>query len=196
MKTMTISINKMITLSYTLKAENKDGEVIEQTPTEAPLKFVFGLGQMLPMFESNLAGLKQGEDFEMSLEAKDAYGEIDENAVVELSKDIFIIDGKFDEERFFIGAQIPMQSSNGQKLNGIVEAIGEENLTMNFNHPLAGTGLHFTGNIIEVRDATEEELAPSMGCGCGSGGCGSGEEEGSCCSSDSAEGGCGSGCGC
>jgi FKBP-type peptidyl-prolyl cis-trans isomerase SlyD len=62
---------------------------------------------------------------------------------------------------------------------------------------LAGTDLHFTGKIIEVRDATEEELAPSMGCGCGSGGCGDGEEEGSCCSSESSEGGsCESGCGC
>lgn len=191
---MTISINKMVTLSYTLRSENIEGEIIEQTPIESPLKFVFGIGSMLPMFESNLAGLKEGDDFKMALEAKDAYGEIDENAVVELSKDIFIVDGVFDEERFAIGTQVPMQSSNGQRLNGIVEKLDAENITMNFNHPLAGTGLHFTGNIIEVRDATEEELAPSMGCGCGSGGCGDGEGS---CSTDSAEGGsCGSGCGC
>lgn len=189
---MTISINKMVTLSYTLRSESGDGEIIEQTSIDSPLKFVFGIGSMIPMFESNLAGLKQGDDFEMALEAKDAYGEVDENAVVELSKDIFIVDGNFDEERFAVGAQIPMQSSNGQRLNGIVEKVDTENITMNFNHPLAGTGLHFTGNIIEVRDATEEELAPAMGCGCGEGGCGDGS-----CSTESAESGnCGSGCGC
>ena len=189
---MNISINKMVTLSYTLRSENLEGDVIEQTQAEAPLKFVFGLGTMLPMFESNLAGLKQGDDFEMLLKAKDAYGELDETAVVDLNKDIFIIDGVFDEERFTVGAQVPMQTSNGQRLNGTVISVDESTLRMDFNHPLAGIDLHFTGNIIEVRDATEEELAPSMGCGCGSGGCGSGE--GSCSTDDC---GCDSGnCGC
>lgn len=196
---MSISINKMVTLSYTLRAGNGAGEIIEQTPAEQPLQFVFGLGTMLPMFESNLAGLEQDQDFEMSLKAKDAYGEIDETAIVDLSKDIFVIDGVFDEERFSVGSQIPMQTSNGQRLNGKVISVDDDTLTMDFNHPLAGIDLHFTGNIIEVRDATEEELAPSMGCGCGSGGCGSGscgteEHEHA---HDGAGCGCGSGsCGC
>ena len=127
----------------------------------------------------------------MAIAAKDAYGEIDENAIVELSKDIFIVDGFFDTEKFAIGTHVPMQNSNGQRLTGIVEKIEDDSITMNFNHPLAGQGLHFTGKIIEVRDATEEELAPAMGCGCGSGGCGE-----SSCSTDATEGGCGSGCGC
>lgn len=182
---MNVSINKMVTLSYTLRNGNNDGEVIEQTASENPLKFVFGIGSMLPMFESNLAGKKQGEDFEMKLAAKDAYGEIDDNAIVELNKSIFEIDGKFDEERFTPGAQIPMQTSNGQRLNGIIKKVEGENITMDFNHPLAGVDLHFEGNIIEVREATEEELAPSMGCGCGSGGCDDGG-----CSSDSGSCGC------
>ncbi|MGF7139011.1 FKBP-type peptidyl-prolyl cis-trans isomerase [Roseimarinus sediminis] len=194
---MTISINKMVTLSYTLRQESKSGDVIEQTPETAPLKFVFGLGTMLPMFESNLAGLKQGEDFEMQLKASDAYGEIDENAIVELDKNIFEVEGSFDEERFAVGAQVPMQTSNGQRLNGIVKSVDADTLTMDFNHPLAGMDLYFSGNIIEVREATEEELAPSMGCGCGSGGCGSGEES---CSTEGSDCGCssgsGSGCGC
>ena len=55
---MSISINKMVTLSYTLRAGNGEGEIIEQTPVDQPLQFVFGLGTMLPMFESNLAGLE------------------------------------------------------------------------------------------------------------------------------------------
>jgi len=189
---MSISINKMVTLSYTLRENSAEGEIIEQTPEGKPLNFVFGLGTMLPMFESNLAGLKENDDFNMQLAAKDAYGEIDENAIVELSKDIFIIDGIFDEDRFKVGNQIPMQSSNGQRLNGNIISLDDSTITMDFNHPLAGMDLHFTGQIIEVRDATEEELAPAMGCGCGSGGCGDGEDS---CSSDSG-GGCGSGCGC
>ena len=163
---MNVSINKMVTLSYVLRAEGKEGEVIEQTTIESPLKFVFGLGQMLPAFESNLSGLKQGDDFEMTLSAFDAYGEIDDEAIVDLPKDIFLIDGFFDEERFMPGNQVPMQTSTGQRMNGTILELNEDSLKMDFNHPLAGVNLHFEGNIIEVRDATEDELMP-VGCGCG-----------------------------
>lgn len=188
---MNISINKMVTLSYVLRAESKEGEIIEQTTAESPLKFVFGVGSMLPQFESNLTGKTQGEDFEMLLSAQNAYGEVDEEAIVDLPKDIFVIDGKFDDDRFQAGSVIPMQSADGRRMNGTILEIEGDSIKMDFNHPLAGLDLHFTGNIIEVREATEEELAPAMGCGCGSGGCGS-HDEGEGCSSD--EGcGCGSG---
>jgi len=185
---MDISVNKMVTLSYVLRTEGKEGEIIEQTPENSPLKFVFGLGQMLPAFESNLSGLKQGDDFEMTLTAQDAYGEIDEEAIVELSKDIFVVDGFFDEERFMPGNQVPMQTSSGQRLNGTIVDVDNDSIKMDFNHPLAGTNLHFTGKIIEVREATEEELMPS-GCGCGCG-CDSDDcsTESGCCDSK--------GCGC
>jgi len=187
---MNISINKMVTISYVLRADSSEGEVIEQTSIESPLKFVFGLGQMLPKFESNLAGLKQGDDFEMQLNAIEAYGEVDNEAIVDLPKDIFVIDGNFDEEKFLPGAQIPMQSSTGQRLNGTVINVGEDSLKMDFNHPLAGIDLHFKGNIIQVREATEEEIMP-VGCGCGC----SCSSEGEGCSPNSG-GGCSDGCGC
>jgi len=189
---MNIAINKMVTLSYILRSDDKSGDIIEQTSESTPLKFVYGIGAMLPMFEFNLAGLKQGDNFEMKLDAKDAYGEIDEEAVVELSKDIFVVDGVFDEERFTIGNHVPMQTSNGERINGTIVNVDENSLTMDFNHPLAGIDLHFEGNIIEVRDATEEELTPMAGCGCGcsSEGCGSscGDDNGCGCDSE--------GCGC
>lgn len=186
---MNISENKMVTLSYTLRSENAQGEIIEQTSDDNPLQFVYGIGMMLPKFESNLTGLKEGDDFEMSLDAIDAYGEIDNDAVVDLPKNIFIVDGHFDEARFSIGSQIPMQTNTGQRMTGTVIEVQEEHLKMDFNHPLAGVNLHFKGNIIEVREATEEELNPMMGCGGGCSSCG-GHEDG-CGSHDE---GCGSGC--
>jgi FKBP-type peptidyl-prolyl cis-trans isomerase SlyD len=186
---MNVSVNKMVTLSYVLRAEGNEGEIIEQTSNESPLKFVFGLGQMLPAFESNLTGLGKGDDFEMTLSAQDAYGELDEQAIVDLPKDIFVIDGVFDEERFTPGSHVPMQTASGQRLNGTVLEINNEAIKMDFNHPLAGIDLHFTGKVIDVREAKEEELMPAgCGCGCSSSGCDSGD-----CNSD----GCGSdGCGC
>lgn len=192
---MSISINKMVTLNYTLKENNAEGQIIEQTPAEHPLQFIYGIGLMLPAFEANLNGLNENDDFTMNLKAVEAYGEFDETAIVELSKDIFIIDGAFDEERFAIGNSVPMQTSNGQRMNGTITSIEESTLTMDFNHPMAGKDLYFEGKIIEVRDATEEEIAAVTGggCSCGSGGC---DSAGSC---DSDEGGCGcesGGCGC
>ncbi|MBN1924667.1 MAG: peptidylprolyl isomerase [Prolixibacteraceae bacterium] len=179
---MHISTNKMVTLRYTLRSDNMGGDIIEQTTEESPLKFVFGLGMMLPAFETNLAGLKQGDDFEMTLKAGEAYGEVDETSIVDLPKNIFLVDGFFDEERFRPGIQVPMQTSSGQRMNGIVLEVNENEIRMDFNHPLAGIDLHFSGNIIEVREATKEELSPA-GCeGCSSGDCGSHDahDEGCC----------------
>ncbi|MDA3881606.1 MAG: FKBP-type peptidyl-prolyl cis-trans isomerase, partial [Prolixibacteraceae bacterium] len=177
---MTISNNKMVTLSYTLRANDKTGDVIEQTTADKPLQFVYGIGQMIPGFEANLEGKKQGEAYETLLKPEQAYGEVNKDAIVDLDKSIFMIDGVFDEERFIPGAHIPMQTSDGQHMNGIIENIEADKIKMNFNHPLAGMSLHFEGDVIEVRDATPEELAPAAGCGCDDGNC----DDGDCSSND------------
>ena len=196
---MAITKNKMVSLTYDLKIDGNEGDLIEQATAEKPLTFVYGSGLMLPKFEALLEGMEQGKSFEISLDKQDAYGEIDENAVVELPRSIFIIEGKFDEDLIKIGNTVPMMSSNGQRMNGLVLEVADETIKMDFNHPLAGEDLHFKGEILEVRDATEEEIAATLGggCGCGSGGC----DDGGCgcddesCSTEKAEGG-GCGCGC
>jgi FKBP-type peptidyl-prolyl cis-trans isomerase SlyD len=130
---------------------------------------------MLPKFESHLAGLKEGEPFEIRLSKNDAYGEINKDAIVDLPKSVFLVDGKFDDELIAVGNTVPMMSSNGQRLNGLVLDINDENIKMDFNHPLAGDDLYFSGKVLEVREASDEELAQILsggGCGCGSGGCG------------------------
>lgn len=191
---MEIRKNMMVSLTYDLRLDGVDGEIIEQATSEKPLSFVFGAGTMLPKFEALLEGKKQGEKFDISLESKDAYGEEDENAIVDLPKHIFFVDGEFDDEIIKEGNTVPMMSSNGQRMNGIVVEITDDTVKMDFNHPLAGEDLFFSGDVLEVREATDEEIAAlfSGGCGCGDGGCGSGScDDGSC----STEGG-GCGCGC
>lgn len=186
-----ISKNTMVTLTYDLRIDDENGEIIEQATGENPLRFLFGAGTMLPKFESHLEGLKQGEPFTMKLSKNDAYGDVNHDAVVELPKHIFIVDGNFDDKLISVGNNVPMMSSNGQRLNGVVMEVNEENVKMDFNHPLAGEDLFFAGSIIEVRNATEEELAAAYnrgGCDCGSGNC----DEGGC-GSDK-ESGCGCGC--
>jgi FKBP-type peptidyl-prolyl cis-trans isomerase SlyD len=193
---MEITTNKMVTVTYDLRIDDSEGELIEQATKENPLQFLYGAGMMLPKFESNLSGKKEGEIFQITLSKKDAYGEINDDAVVELPKNVFLVDGVFDEELIKIGNSVPMMSSNGQRLNGLVLEINDEAVKMDFNHPLAGEDLFFSGSVLEVRDASQEEIDRILrpGCGCGGGSCGSDDcSDGSCGSDDSS---CGCGCGC
>jgi FKBP-type peptidyl-prolyl cis-trans isomerase 2 len=96
------------------------------------------------------------------LSKNDAYGEVNEDAIVELPKHVFLVDGKFDEELIAVGKVVPMMSSNGQRMNGQVLDINDETIKMDFNHPLAGEDLFFTGKVFGVREASEEELAGSF----------------------------------
>ncbi|MBN2635357.1 MAG: FKBP-type peptidyl-prolyl cis-trans isomerase [Prolixibacteraceae bacterium] len=192
---MEIGKYSMVTLTYDLRLDNENGEMVEQATVEKPLQFLYGAGVMLPKFESQLAGLREGEPFSIKLNVNEAYGEVNEDAVVELPKHVFLVDGNFDDELIKVGNTVPMMSSNGQRLNGLVLEVNDENVKMDFNHPLAGEDLYFAGKVVEVREASEEEVAQILSgggsCGCGSGGCGS---EDSSCETEHSHGGCGCGC--
>jgi len=200
---MKIAANKFVSVTYDLNVgEGGEQELMERASVEAPLSFIFGTDSMLPAFEKALAGLEVGGKFDFSLSPADAYGEYDEEHVLDLPKHIFEVDGKFDDEMIQEGNTVPMMDSTGNRLNGSVLEVGEDTIKMDFNHPLAGETLHFTGEVLDVHEPTAEELAkllaPAGGCGCGSGGCGSGScsDDDDCCGSGDS-GGCGSGgCGC
>jgi len=197
---MTIAKDKMVSVTYELKLDGKEGDVFEKAGKDSPLIFLYGSGMMLPAFENGLAEKKASDTFEIFIAAADAYGEVNEEAIVELPKSIFMVDGKIDEQLITPGNSVPMMSTSGQRMEGLVVSVDENTVQMDFNHPLAGEDLHFTGEILDVRDATDEELnaAYSSSCGCGSGGgcgdsgCGDGgcESEG-CGSGDQKSSGCG-----
>ena len=192
MKKMKIEENKFVSLVYKLKL-GKNQEVVEEATKDNPLEFIFGTNSMLPGLEAKLAGLNKGESFEFILESDDAYGAYEAEYVVDLPMDIFMDgEGKLNTEVVAVGNVVPMMDTNGNKMQGTILEIGESQIKVDFNHEYAGKDLGFAGDVLEVRDATPEELTAlfaSDGCGCGSScGCGSGEEE--------EEEGCGSGCGC
>lgn len=186
-----IGTNSMVTLTYDLRIDDEKGEVVEQATETQPLEFLYGAGVMLPKFESHLAGLKDGEPFSIKLNKNDAYGDVNEEAVVELPKHVFMVDGKFDDELIKIGNTVPMMSSNGQRLNGLVLELNDDIIKMDFNHPLAGEDLFFAGTIIGVREATGAELAQMLDSGGGCSSCGSGCDDGSCDTGHDHGGGCG-----
>ena len=176
---MEINLNKVVSLSYTLEV---DGDILETVTAEKPMQFIFGTGYLLPKFEEQILNKVVGDTFDFTLVAADAYGEINTEAIVELPKNIFEVEGKIEEGLLVAGNVVPMMDSTGNRMNGAVEEVKEDVVVMNFNHPLAGASLHFTGKVEEIREATETELTNGLfnekhqhSCGdsCGTDSCGS-----------------------
>ncbi len=155
---MKVGNNKVVTMTYTLQRNDAQGEVIQKVDESRPFVQLFGVGALLPAFETNLAGLESGDTFGFSLTAEEGYGNPSDEAILKLDKKIFEIDGVFDPEMVAVGKVITMQDNQGNPLDGKVLAVEEDSVIMDFNHPLAGENLYFSGAILDVRDATPEEL--------------------------------------
>ena len=192
---MKITNNAVVNAEYELYVDGDNGEpeLMEKATAEQPLNFIYGVGMMLPKFEQNLDGLETGDPFDFTISNEEAYGPYDDEAVIELERAVFEIDGKLDEEMVFEGNVVPLMDSEGNRLQAQVVSVTDSHVTVDLNHPLAGENLHFKGKVLEVREATEEELNALLGggCGCGSG-CSCDDEES--CGSGSGSGGCGCGC--
>lgn len=155
---MIIEDKKIVSIVYELRKDTFEGEIIEELQPSKPLVFLFGSGNLLPKFEENLSGLKSGADFSFSLKSEEAYGPIQENAIVDIPLDVFKVDGEIDKNILKVGNNIPMLDNEGRRLNGVVKDLAEESVKMDFNHPMAGADLFFKGQVTEVREANENEL--------------------------------------
>lgn len=152
----TINPNTVVGVSYQLKLSN--GELADEATSEQPLLFIHGIGQTLPDFDSQLTGLSIGDNFEFTLTAEQGYGEHNPNYVVDLEKQIF--EGPdVPEDLLTVGNMLPMQDQEGNPLDGKVLEVGEATVKMDFNHPLAGESLNFSGTVLSIREATQEELS-------------------------------------
>ncbi len=156
MSEITINPNTVVGVSYQLKLSN--GELADEATSEQPLLFIHGIGQTLPDFDSKLSGLSIGDNFEFTLTAEQGYGEHNPNYVVDLEKQIF--EGPdVPEDLLTVGNMLPMQDQEGNPLDGKVLEVGDATVKMDFNHPLAGESLNFTGTVLSIREATPEELS-------------------------------------
>ena len=179
-----ITKNKHVTVSYELRTA-ADAEPIETADASTPLEFICGQGQTLEYFEMNLLNLNTGNSFDFKIPAANGYGEVNEDMIVELPKDIF---AEVEADELQPGNTLPMQDSLGRHLNGTIAEVGDDFVKMDFNHPMAGKDLYFKGKVLAVRDATDEELEAlhshkcggCHGCGSDDGGCGSGCSDGCC----------------
>ena len=187
--------HKYVTVAYELFTDNEQGihEMVEKAPVEHPFQFITGMGVALDSFENKILALGEGQEFDFLLKQDDAYGPYEEERVIELDKQIFQVNGRFDKDTVYPGAVLPLVNADGVRFQGIVLEVKEDKVVIDLNHPLAGKDLHFRGKVVTFRDATNEELQELINMMSGEGGCGG--------CGGGCEGGCGGhgegeGCGC
>lgn len=157
---MQIANNKVVTVTYKLLSNlpTEEQAHVETADDANPLQFIYGAGMMIPGFEKGLEGKAIGDDFSFSIDPEDGYGANDETAVINLPIEVFKVEKAIDFSVLKVGNMLPMSDNQGNVLNGRVVSLDDEMVKMDFNHPLAGHHLHFSGKIIEIRDASEEEM--------------------------------------
>lgn len=147
---MEIGNNKVALIDYTLK--NNDGEVIDQS-SGGEFAYLHGAQNIIPGLETALAGKKAGDEVSVTIEPADAYGERQLEAIQRVPRNAFPEDIEIKN-----GMQFQAQGPEGQHVMVTVTNVEADHVTVDGNHPLAGTTLNFDVKVIEVRDATEEEL--------------------------------------
>jgi len=157
---MKIEKNKMVSLIYELRESDPKGRIIEALDESRPLQFVFGTGRLLPVFESNINSLENGDNFSFTLTSDLAYGDKREEMIVNVPIAVFETDGILNEDICRVGNDVPMTDTDGNPLTGVINEITDTYVKMDFNHPMAGIDLFFTGKIVEVREATDQEINP------------------------------------
>lgn len=147
---MKISLNKVASIQYTLTDDA--GEILDSSEGGEPLAYIHGQGNIIPGLESALEGKQVGDSFKVSIAPEQAYGEHDEALKQVVPKHMF---GGVDEIE--VGMQFHAQTDHGMQVITIAEVNGDD-ITVDGNHPLAGQTLHFDVTVVEIREATEEEL--------------------------------------
>ena len=181
--------NKYISVTYRLYVmENSKKTLVEEATKEKPFRFISGMGITLEKFENALTTLNTGDPFTITIPCADAYGEYIPEGIRTVPKNMFEIDGKFDEEHIYEGAMVPLQDNEGHRFYSTITKVEPDQVTVDLNHPFAGKDLTFEGEVTELRNATKEEIqqmVETMSQSCNGGGC---ENCGSDC------GNCGGGC--
>lgn len=182
--------SKYICVAYKMyTVEDNEKELMEEATVEHPFQFISGLGTTLEAFESKFSDLAKGDKFDFTIACADAYGDYNDEHVLDLPKSIFEIEGKFDNEHIYAGNIVPLMTEDGRRMNGTVVEVKPDVVVVDMNHPLAGCDLHFIGEVVESRPATTAEIQDEItrmsggcGCGCGDHDCGDHEcGEGGCC---------------
>ncbi len=149
---MIVEKNKVVSIEYSLK--NSSGELIDTSDGSGPFSFIHGIGSVIPGLEKALEGKKEGESFQIIIPPEDAYGNRDDSLMQTIPRNQFAEDvGEITP-----GMKFQAQTEHGVQIITVANVQGDD-ITIDVNHPLAGETLSFDVKILDIREATEEELA-------------------------------------
>lgn len=149
---MKISKDKVAQIHYTLT--NTNGDLLDTSRERGPLLYLHGHGALITGLENALEDKQKGDTFQVEIDSNNAYGEYQDRLVHVVPKSGFLSD---EGEELYVGLQVQVETNNGVAL-ALVTKIEGENITLDLNHPLAGMDLKFDVEIMEVREATSEEM--------------------------------------
>jgi FKBP-type peptidyl-prolyl cis-trans isomerase SlyD len=147
-----IAKNVVVSLHYKLRLD--DGSLVEETEADDPLVYLHGHDNIIAGLERELEGLRVGDQKKVVVEPDDGYGEYDPDDVEEINLTDLPPDLALE-----VGMLLAVEDEAGNEMVAEVAEIGDETVTLDFNHPMAGEMLEFEVTITDLRDATEEELA-------------------------------------
>jgi FKBP-type peptidyl-prolyl cis-trans isomerase SlyD len=150
MSTDTVQNDKVVSMEYTLHVDNQE---IDSSKGQEPLQFLVGHGNIISGLEREMIGMKVGDSKDVVIAPAEGYGEFDEEAFMDVPRGAFPQDMPIEE-----GAELTVKDDSGQSRYARIDAINGDNVTLNFNHPLAGDELHFNVKVVDLREPTAEEL--------------------------------------
>ena len=143
--------NVVVSMEYTLQV---DGEEIDSSKGQEPLQFLVGHGNIISGLEREMMGMKVGDSKDVVIQPADGYGVFDEQAFMDVPRGEFPKDMPLQE-----GLELSVRDDSGQSRYARIDTIEDDNVTLNFNHPLAGDELHFNVKVVRLREPTAEELS-------------------------------------
>lgn len=149
--TLMIGQNSVVSMHYTLK--NDAGDVLDSSDGKAPMVYLHGANNLIPGLESELTGKTNGATFNASIAPDQAYGEHNEQFIQKISKSMFQ-----GVESVEVGMSFIAQGEGGAQRQVRVTAVDGDDVTIDANHPLAGLTLHFDVEVVDVREATAQEI--------------------------------------
>lgn len=147
----TVEDGRVVTLNYVLTV---DGEVVDSSEEGKPITFIQGQGQIIPGLESELYGMEVGQNKDVIVPPENGYGELDPENFAEFPRDQFPAEIPLEP-----GVELELHDKEGKTVGARIDSIKDNSVRLDFNHPLAGKELHFNVEVIDLRNATDDEIA-------------------------------------
>ena len=146
----TVADDLVVAIEYTLTV---DGEMIDTSEGEGPLEYLHGHANIIPGLEKELDGMSVGESKKVEVSPEEGYGELDDEAILEIPREEFPENVPLQP-----GIELEVTDDEGDTMFATIVEIGDENILLDTNHPLAGKTLHFDVTVTGLRAATDSEL--------------------------------------